>query len=1027
MLATAREMNMRDKAEAAAISEALSERLEARNEEFVMRGFVALEKLKDGEPVTCGTELTVREIEVESERNQALISQLHSQLVGTTAELQAARQHIDTLGAQLQSERMKAPFSAMTQRVAQLTATVRGKERELTKLREALASLKEEMETLAADHSERMTRVSERAARAEAKAATETQASERVSALQERVAKLGEQIRVAKSREQSARRSATDSTEALRHAEGLASRASAEVVRLKSDVAALKAQLADVLRREEALKRQLATRTEQLEAMQQGPQPTGGGGATPGGGEIDRGRTRTVTAISAGDHAAAVAEAVANAIETERERWARVRAAVEEVQSARDQDERQRAVHATQLAHAGARLQEAEQHREAAVEQAAALQKALSAAEAELQRRGITDGGTASESGGSSGKANASFGIDLQSVAADQPAAKCPTADAEATELADVAWGLRRSQEYAADAVASSGAATHTVHTVGTAFGDGTGYGDRGGSRGGMLRLGTASSSIAVERWEAEKKLQKRVDSLRTKLAEKTRELTTSEGELVKARQELESAGRREQAMREGMVHAQDQLSRVGRDRENAIVGALAEMRSREELSAALHDCQQQLAHAQTALRSQRTAVKATGPDKQPTAHASAPSADADIDIASEGAAGSEMHAALLRRDQQIIELGFAVEAHEQTIAQLQARLRDQSAQILAFPGGSKSGGCGSGNSGCGGRGCDSGDGHGKGGGSVGVAGSREDLRMVVEKMERVIATLQKENAELRTRAVSSIKYVDLARDHRELKQHHKDALAQLSDVGNKLTTMREQADKQDATVMELAECRRQLKEETERTHAVRTKLVEVQGELATVRGDLGLATTAASPPQLAVSHAELQGQLRAAQAEMRSLHNELVYKGQAVVEMGSQLSGALKAATAAERNIRALQEQLVPQRELEEALRRTEARRDELEADQRATTLENETLHRRLRELGENITGEPETAPSAAVAEAVSAENVALRQENAAMAAELSALTPQFFEEIEDLKYAHATARDKLAIYEATYGALPI
>ena len=42
----------------------------------------------------------------------------------------------------------------------------------LTKLREALATLKEEMEVVAAEHSERMTRVSERAARAEAEEAT---------------------------------------------------------------------------------------------------------------------------------------------------------------------------------------------------------------------------------------------------------------------------------------------------------------------------------------------------------------------------------------------------------------------------------------------------------------------------------------------------------------------------------------------------------------------------------------------------------------------------------------------------------------------------------------------------------------------------------------------------------------------------------------------------------------------------------------------------------------------------------------
>ena len=116
-------------------------------------------------------------IEEESERKEALISQLRAELDGVNAELHASRSHlherigeIETLQAQLEGERSKAPSNMMSQRVAQLTATVRGKERELGKLREALATLKEEMEVLVADHSERMTRVSERAARAEAKA-----------------------------------------------------------------------------------------------------------------------------------------------------------------------------------------------------------------------------------------------------------------------------------------------------------------------------------------------------------------------------------------------------------------------------------------------------------------------------------------------------------------------------------------------------------------------------------------------------------------------------------------------------------------------------------------------------------------------------------------------------------------------------------------------------------------------------------------------------------------------------------------
>ena len=61
------------------------------------------------------------------------------------------------------------------------------------------------------------------------------------------------------------------------------------------------------------------------------------------------------------------------------------------------------------------------------------------------------------------------------------------------------------------------------------------------------------------------------------------------------------------------------------------------------------------------------------------------------------------------------------------------------------------------------------------------------------------------------------------------------------------------------------------------------------------------------------------------------------------------------------------------------------------------------------------------------AAADALAAENATLRAENAAMASELAALSPRFFEEVEDLKYAYATARQQLDRFEELYGALPV
>ena len=64
--------------------------------------------------------------------------------------------------------------------------------------------------------------------------------------------------------------------------------------------------------------------------------------------------------------------------------------------------------------------------------------------------------------------------------------------------------------------------------------------------------------------------------------------------------------------------------------------------------------------------------------------------------------------------------------------------------------------------------------------------------------------------------------------------------------------------------------------------------------------------------------------------------------------------------------------------------------------------------------------------AATAAVTEAMANENATLRAENAVMASELAALSPQFFEEVEDLKYAYATAQQLLARYEQSCGGLP-
>lgn len=1000
MLAQAREIHRQDKAEAAVATDALSERLESRNEEIVTCGFAALDQLnQDAEPVARGSELTVREIENESERNQSLIAQLHSQLSGTTAELQAARTHIKTLAAQLETEKLKAPLP--NHRVAQLTATVRGKERELTKLRDALATLKDEMSTVAAEHSERMARVSERAVRAEARAQAESQASERMSVLQEKLLRLTEQVQGAKHREEEALKRASDAAMAMRNSDAIASRASAEIVRLNSELASFKAQMALVPSREEALKQQLAARTSQLEELHRRLQQ-----GTMDGDDGDDGKSRDgggfCGSVAAGEIAAAVAEAVAKAVEAERQQRASAQNVAEDIHFARELDQRQRATQHAELASSAATLRDAERMHVAAVQQAAQLQSALLAAEAEIQRlKSLTQS--------------------VAAVRAEQ------IGEAHVIKAAST---LRRSRE---TGLSSSCAATTEPVSPSA---------DAGIGGPSCLSGGGKASSIALERWAAEKKLRHRVETLRAKLSEKTNELSAAEGELAKARHALDAAHHREQAMREGMVHAQEQLARMERDRVSSTAGAVTSMRSREELSSELHECQRQLAQARAVLRTQhsldKTANEERGVGACQAARASYPRPDAEgPEYGGEEDEKMQLRASLLQRDQRILELEYSVEAHELTVAQLQARLRDQAAyqSLLAQTSGSvltSDGGkpvseegaltrlparlsrAGAGETDAA-----------SGSGGNNPAKADVEIAWIVEKMKHVIQNLQRENAELRNNVASNAKRVEL---RRELSQKATDELrAKVTET--KSASARGDADRATKLARELAETRRQLKDERAELQVLRSKLVETQEGRTWAEEALSAAKHPAAPPQIARAHAELEEQLRAARSEVCDLRQEVVEKVNLLVSVSLQLSEALEAATTAERRTAEVEEQLVPQREIEALLRDSEKRREELAAALEEKTLETELLRQQLGQL-ESRTASRCGGGSAGTSDSFATTNPRASEtattEKAALTEELSGLSPQFFEEIEDLKYAYAVVRTSLGRYERAYGPLP-
>ena len=197
-----------------------------------------------------------------------------------------------------------------------------------------------------------------------------------------------------------------------------------------------------------------------------------------------------------------------------------------------------------------------------------------------------------------------------------------------------------------------------------------------------------------------------------------------------------------------------------------------------------------------------------------------------------------------------------------------------------------------------------------------------------------------------------------------------------------------------------------------DRSAGLREKLVEAQEARLLAEESLTVAQTGgqrAPPPLLERANAELEGALRAAQAEQRALREELVSKGTLLVDVGSQLSTALDSAAAAEARISELEGRLREAGEVEELLMATEAERDRLAAQ--------------LAELQQQAAGGAEDGGAAP--DELRAEVAALREENSLMAAELGALSPQFFEEVEDMKYALAVAREQLAQYEQAHGPL--
>jgi hypothetical protein len=341
LLAEAREALRREKAEAALESERLSDRLYRHQEAGISQLQLALGKVDTCAERSGGDfEMTSQQLEDLLLEKDEQIARLRTAFDGVQQEILALQLHtqdhveeIEMLSTErdalLEQERKRGPSNDMQKVVSQFKSHLRRKERELRRMKQVIAILKDDLERQAATNQERLGRVTDLSAKADARAVehqTDERICSRISQLQERLHGLSAEVRTLKHREGLAVRQASGVAGQLVQAEALATRQSVEICRLQTDLSAAKALQHEWHSREQAFQRQLEQRTMQLEALQRGSSSMEG---------AVQGATTLSSSAEGGFADVSVAEAVACAVEEERTRWTSVRTALAEMQARR--------------------------------------------------------------------------------------------------------------------------------------------------------------------------------------------------------------------------------------------------------------------------------------------------------------------------------------------------------------------------------------------------------------------------------------------------------------------------------------------------------------------------------------------------------------------------------------------------------------------------------------------------------------------------------------------------------------------
>ncbi|KAJ1484060.1 hypothetical protein T484DRAFT_1894999 [Baffinella frigidus] len=505
-------------------------------------------------------------------------------------------------------------------------------------------------------------------------------------------------------------------------------------------------------------------------------------------------------------------------------------------------------------------------------------------------------------------------------------------------------------------------------------------------------REGGDGREEATRRWEAEKRLEGKVERLTTKLREHRKEMEAlekragsdkekAEREADKLRQHIEILQEDKKNLKAhargagGQLDSEEVLTRV-RDAEGR-VKALEE--DNEKLHHQLEvEARQTASELRQKVSQQERKVKEARDDKdRADEHARAAEGEGEAALADlrqkeirrlEGEVtrlrGKEeaLEADLLASHNQVVRLRFDSEHSELRLIRWQRRVRELESLPLAVGAA----------------------------GDVGAGGKKkakeeEEMERFVRNTKIAMEKLHKENEALRAQSTTNQKYMDMVRENKTLKSALADRDRELVALNDKLSSMRDQVEKKGKVDEKLRARERELKLETERANQLADTVTERDRRVNRLESELAAARDSAGGDGFVSDRVR------------------------EVAEEADALRVRLKAAE---------RDKVSAEKEAEDnkwALRQAEKRGDEAQSK-----LAEEVRRMPVGGGGAAAGGARSRGQDSAEAGDMARRLRELQEENDELKAELNSFDPAFWDDIEDLKYNHNEMVKLVDRYEA-------